>query len=192
MDDARVVAPQNLAVAANYDCYRCITAAIANQLVLSVPGEPGEDQLHALAAVWNELVRFGQGITSRTLTEITDQLEAFKAEIVQILATAPPVEPAPATSPTDAPTPAAGTPSPADEETTPASEPSPSTDPTTPAPEPTGSGSTTPGPTSTPEGSSTPDATTTPESTPTPEPTPTPDPALAPEPSPVETTSPAP
>ena len=29
MDDASVVVPQNLAVAANYDCYRCITAAIA-------------------------------------------------------------------------------------------------------------------------------------------------------------------
>jgi putative peptide zinc metalloprotease protein len=201
MDDARVVVPQNLAVAANYDCYRCITAAIANQLVLSVPGEPGEEQLHALAAVWNELVLFAQGITSRTLTEITDQLEAFKAEIVQILATAPPVEPAPP-SPTDAPTPAAGTSPPTEEE--PAPPPSPSTDPTTPVPEPTGSGPTTPEPTSTPEGSSTPDttttpegsstpdATTTPDSTPTPEPTPTPDPALAPEPSPVETTSPAP
>ena len=36
MDDARVVVPQNLAVAANYDCYQCITAAIASQLVLSV------------------------------------------------------------------------------------------------------------------------------------------------------------
>ena len=38
MDDAHVVVPQNLAVAANYDCYRCITAAIASQLVLSVDG----------------------------------------------------------------------------------------------------------------------------------------------------------
>ena len=36
MDDAQVVVPQNLAVSANYDCYRCITAAIASQLVLSV------------------------------------------------------------------------------------------------------------------------------------------------------------
>ena len=41
MDDAQVVVPQNLAVAANYDCYRCITAAIASQLVLSVQEEPG-------------------------------------------------------------------------------------------------------------------------------------------------------
>ena len=50
MDDAQVVVPQNLAVAANYQCYRCITAAIASQLVLSLPGEPGEEDLRALAA----------------------------------------------------------------------------------------------------------------------------------------------
>ena len=41
MDDAQVVVPQNLAVAANYDCYRCITAAIASQLVLSVQERAG-------------------------------------------------------------------------------------------------------------------------------------------------------
>ena len=41
MDDAQVVVPQNLAVSANYDCYRCITAAIASQLVLSVHGGAG-------------------------------------------------------------------------------------------------------------------------------------------------------
>ena len=45
MDDAQVVVPQNLAVAANYDCHSCITAAVASQLVLSIPGEPGEEQL---------------------------------------------------------------------------------------------------------------------------------------------------
>ena len=43
MDDAQVVVPQNLAVSANYDCYRCITAALASQLVLSVQEEPGEE-----------------------------------------------------------------------------------------------------------------------------------------------------
>ena len=41
MDDAQVIVPQNLAVAANYDCYQCITAAIASQLVLSVETNPG-------------------------------------------------------------------------------------------------------------------------------------------------------
>jgi putative peptide zinc metalloprotease protein len=89
MDDAQVVVPQNLAVAANYDCYRCITAAIASQLVLSVDEEPGEGQLQALAAVWDELAEFAQSITSYTLTEVIAQLEAVKAEIVTIMDEAP-------------------------------------------------------------------------------------------------------
>ena len=58
MDDAQVVVPQNLAVAANYDCYRCITAAIASQLVLSVQEEPGEEELRALGEVWSQLIEF--------------------------------------------------------------------------------------------------------------------------------------
>ena len=55
MDDAQVVVPQNLAVAANYDCYSCITAAIASQLVLSVRRSPGKEDLLALGEVWNRL-----------------------------------------------------------------------------------------------------------------------------------------
>ena len=90
MDDAQVVVPQNLAVAANYDCYRCITAAIASQLVLSVEGEPGEEELRALGEVWSRLIEFAEGITSHSLTEITAELEAIKAEIVAILGEAPP------------------------------------------------------------------------------------------------------
>ncbi|KQT94576.1 hypothetical protein ASG49_06905 [Marmoricola sp. Leaf446] len=91
MDDARVIVPQNLAVAANYDCYRCITAAIANQLVLSVGSEPGEEQLLALGEVWGRLTELGRTITSYPLAEVAARLEGFKAEIVAILGSAPPV-----------------------------------------------------------------------------------------------------
>ncbi|HEX7188870.1 MAG TPA: hypothetical protein VF423_11655 [Actinomycetes bacterium] len=104
MDDAQVVIPQNLAVAANYDCYNCITAAIASQLVLSVQGEPGQDELRALGEVWNRLIEFAGTITSYSLTEITAQLETFTTEIVAILGDAPPVQSATSestTAPTD-------------------------------------------------------------------------------------------
>ena len=94
MDDAQVVVPQNLAVAANYECYRCITAALASQLVLSVEETPGEEQLLALGEVWNQLIAFGNSITTYSLTEISAQLDAFKEEIVAILGAAPPVLPA--------------------------------------------------------------------------------------------------
>jgi putative peptide zinc metalloprotease protein len=91
MDDASVVVPQNLAVAANYECYRCITAAIANQLVLTVESEPGDEQLLALAGVWDRLTEFGKDITSYSLAEISAKLEGFKEEIAEILYDAPPV-----------------------------------------------------------------------------------------------------
>ena len=102
MDDAQVVVPQNLAVSANYDCYGCITAAIANQLVLSVQGEPGEEELLALGEVWSRLIEFAQGITSHSLTEITAQLEAAKAEIIAILGDAPAIGSSGSTSSTSA------------------------------------------------------------------------------------------
>ncbi len=103
MDDARVVVPQNLAVAANYKCFRCITAAIASQLVLSVEDTPGKEQLLALGEVWGKLTQFGRNITSYSLAQISTQLEAFKSEIVAILHNAPPVTPG-TTSPTASPT----------------------------------------------------------------------------------------
>ena len=102
MDDAQVVVPQNLAVAANYECFRCVTAALASQLVLSVEETPGEAELLALAGVWNRLTEFGQNITSYSLAEISEQLEAFKTEIVAILGEAPPAEPV--TTSTSSPT----------------------------------------------------------------------------------------
>ncbi|WP_445255705.1 hypothetical protein [Nocardioides aurantiacus] len=107
MDDARVIVPQNLAVAANYDCYRCITAAIANQLVLSVGNEPGEEQLLALGEVWGRLIELGRTITAYPLAEVAARLEGFKAEIVEILGSAPPV--ADATAASTAPSPSPGT-----------------------------------------------------------------------------------
>ena len=106
MDDARVIVPQNLAVAANYDCYRCITAAIANQLVLSVGSEPGEEQLLALGEVWGRLIELGRTITSYPLAEVAARLEGFKAEIVDILGSAPPVADATAASTAPSPSPA--------------------------------------------------------------------------------------
>jgi putative peptide zinc metalloprotease protein len=143
MDDAQVVVPQNLAVAANYDCYRCITAAIANQLVLSVEGEPGEEELRELAAVWDQLIEFAHRITSYSLAQIAAGLESFKSEIVDILAEAPVVESEPSASTTTSPDSGQdGSDSPAPpESTTTAPDPSPVDEATTSPPGPTGGGS---------------------------------------------------
>ncbi len=177
MDDARVIVPQNLATAANYDCYECITAAIASQLVLSVQTEPGQEQLHALGQVWGRLIEFAGTMTSHSLTEITAKLDSFQQEIIDILDAAPIVAPAPSATATTSPT---GTPTPNDQATTTPTEQattSPSEQPATPAP------------TSTAESTSPPSTT---ESAP-PTPTPTEE-AAAPSssPTPAEPTSPSP
>jgi putative peptide zinc metalloprotease protein len=115
MDDAHVVVPQNLAVSANYQCYRCITAALASQLVLSVDETPGEEQLLALADLWNRLTEFGRSITAFSLVQISAQLEAFQAEIIAILGHPSPASSAP--SPSGAPTPGTSEPSPTTSQT---------------------------------------------------------------------------
>ena len=175
MDDAQVVVPQNLAVAANYQCYQCITAAIASQLVLSVEETPGEEELLALGAIWNQLTQFGQSITQYPLDTITATLESFQSQIIDILDAAPPVEPsttesAPTTSP-DGTTSSDGT----EPSTTSPSSPEPTSEPTS---EP---GTTSPDSTSPSE-----PATTEPSPEPSPEPTSEPP---APEPSAPETTA---
>ena len=176
-EDAQVVVPQNLAVAANYDCYRCITAAIANQLVLTVPGEPGEEELKALGEVWTRLLEFARGISAYSLAEINAQLEAFKAEITTILGAAPMIDPEPSstTSPDESPTegssPSTTSPTPSTPVPTTASPTSPSSS-TPPAPIEETTTTTTPSPSSSSPAPTTGSTSTTTSPTPT-SPTPT-------------------
>ena len=171
MDGAKVVVPQNLAVSANYDCYLCITAAIASQLVLSVSGEPGEEELLALSEVWNRILEFATEITSYSVTEIMEQLESFQSEIVSILGEVPVLTPS--GSATDPPDEDGTTPSTTAEPTSPTAPgttgPSPSGVPTSTEPSPSAAptGSASPEPTE-PTPSATPSATEAPTDSPTP------------------------
>ena len=132
-EDTHVIVPQNLAVAASYDCYRCITAAIAHQLVLTVEGEPGEEQLAALADVWAQLAELGRNITAYSFSEIDAQLDAFKEAITAILQAAPALPTAEATAG------ATATPSPTDGTPTSSATEEPSATPTAGSTEPSGS-----------------------------------------------------
>lgn len=138
MDDAQVIVPQNLSVAANYQCHRCITAAIASQLVLTVGEEPDATDLRALGEVWDRLHALAADITSYSLEQIRAELEAVKAEIVAILGETPPLpEPseAPASDPAEVEVAAEPTESPAPSPTAPAPSPSGDPDPTPTGPE---------------------------------------------------------
>ena len=83
--DADVVVPQNLSTAVNYDCFRCITAAIASQLVVTVDALPGEEQVVALTALWNQILAFTETIPDLSLDEVLGQLEDYQQQILEIL-----------------------------------------------------------------------------------------------------------
>jgi len=100
---ADVVIPQNIAQAVNWDCFRCITAALASQLVITLDDAPGEAELVALADIWADLAQFASTIYGQPISAIEAQLEDFKAEILDILGEAPPaVDPAAGADGTDA------------------------------------------------------------------------------------------
>jgi putative peptide zinc metalloprotease protein len=82
---ADVVVPQNLAGAVNYACLECVTYALATQLVVSLPGPLGEAGMAELAAIWEELRRFGEQIEDVPLAELRDRLTEFEARILDVV-----------------------------------------------------------------------------------------------------------
>ena len=87
---ADVVIPQNISQAVNWDCFRCITAALASQLVITLDDAPGEAELVALSDIWSDLAEFATTIYGQPISAIEAQLEEFKSEILAILGEAPP------------------------------------------------------------------------------------------------------
>ncbi|HEU4812462.1 MAG TPA: hypothetical protein VFT00_10010 [Nocardioides sp.] len=83
--DADVIVPQNLAVAANYNCVRCLTYALASQLVVTLSGPLGEESMAALQEVWAEIGRFAQHITEVPLSELQAALEGYQQQILDII-----------------------------------------------------------------------------------------------------------
>jgi putative peptide zinc metalloprotease protein len=81
-----VVVPQNLSGALNYGCVRCVTQALATQLVVSVPGELTDAQNAQLAAVWKQLQAFGAHIQDVPLAELRSRLDDFAQQILGIVA----------------------------------------------------------------------------------------------------------
>jgi putative peptide zinc metalloprotease protein len=82
---ADVVVPKNLSAAANYNCVRCLTYALANQLVLTLDGPLSADGMARLNAVWAEIAEFGGNLQNVPLSEIQGRLNAFKEQIKEIV-----------------------------------------------------------------------------------------------------------
>ncbi|MGN6636970.1 MAG: hypothetical protein ACTHJ6_16135 [Oryzihumus sp.] len=79
--DAHVTIPQNLSGAVNYSCARCVTYALAQQLVLTVPGDLSPAARQRLESLWQQIETFSSGIQGVPLDQIRDRLLAFEDQI---------------------------------------------------------------------------------------------------------------
>ncbi len=112
-----VIVPENLSASANYNCVRCLSYALASQLVLTLEGPLSTESMTRLNAVWQQIADFGRDLKNVPLSEIQGRLRAYKDQITEIVKSDPsatPVSrpgttPAPSTTPggTASPTPAA-------------------------------------------------------------------------------------
>ncbi|WP_306925498.1 hypothetical protein [Arthrobacter globiformis] len=108
---ADVVVPENLSAAANYNCVRCLTYALASQLVLTLEGPLSGDGMARLNALWQEIAEFGRTLQGVPLSEIEGRLSAYKAQLMDIIRTDPSANPQAGTStqsPGSTPSPGAG------------------------------------------------------------------------------------
>ncbi|MEV8039509.1 hypothetical protein [Arthrobacter sp. NPDC080082] len=101
---ADVVVPQNLSTAANYNCVRCLTYALANQLVLTLDGPLSADGTAKLNALWQQIADYGRNLQNVPLSEIQGTLEGFKKQIMDVVQADPSAKPRGATA-TSTPTP---------------------------------------------------------------------------------------
>jgi putative peptide zinc metalloprotease protein len=128
---ADVIVPQNLSAAANYNCVRCLTYALANQLVLTLDGPLSQDGMVRLNALWQQIAEYGRNLQNVPLSEIQGKLNAFKEQITAIIKADPSATKARTATSTASPGPTPGW----------TAQPSPGS--TAPAPVPTGNGAAT-------------------------------------------------
>ncbi|SDK44308.1 putative peptide zinc metalloprotease protein [Arthrobacter sp. ov407] len=89
-----VIVPENLSAAANYNCLRCLTYALASQLVLTLDGPLSSDGMAKLNALWQEIAAYGKDLQNQPLSEIQGRLSAYKEQIMAIIKADPSVTPA--------------------------------------------------------------------------------------------------
>lgn len=83
--DAHVIAPQNISAAVGYNCLRCVTAALAVQLDVSLPSAPDADTAARLDALWKRIRQFGDNLKGLTFAEIHAQLVSYEKQILAVV-----------------------------------------------------------------------------------------------------------
>jgi putative peptide zinc metalloprotease protein len=89
-----VIVPENLSAAANYNCLRCLTYALASQLVLTLDGPLSTDGMARLNALWQEIAAYGKDLRNQPLSEIQGRLSAYKEQIMAVIKADPSATPA--------------------------------------------------------------------------------------------------
>lgn len=88
-----VIVPENLSAAANYNCVRCLTYALASQLVLTLDGPLSADGMTKLNELWQQIAEYGRTLEDVPLSEIQGRLDAFKAQIMEVIKSDPSATP---------------------------------------------------------------------------------------------------
>jgi putative peptide zinc metalloprotease protein len=106
--DANIVAPQNVAEAISYNCISCVTAALAVQLVVTIPDKLSDQAMAQLQKLWAEIMQWSKHLKGLTFAQIQAQLEKYEKQILaivrpELVGVDPSASPSPHASATDSP-----------------------------------------------------------------------------------------
>jgi putative peptide zinc metalloprotease protein len=82
---AHVIVPQNISAAVNYDCLTCLTQALAEQLVVTLPSNPTPSEVQQLTALWQQIQLFSQHLQGLSFTDIRSRLTGYEQQILDIV-----------------------------------------------------------------------------------------------------------
>ncbi|MBV9290991.1 MAG: hypothetical protein JO222_00970 [Frankiales bacterium] len=82
---ANVVAPQNISAAVSYHCLKCLTQALAVQLVVTLPGKVDHSRQVALDKLWAQILVFSHHLNGMSFADIQQQLASYEQQILAIV-----------------------------------------------------------------------------------------------------------
>lgn len=85
IDGSHIVIPENVAAAINAECARCITHALATQLIGTTVSPLTEAQMAELQALWTELEALDAAASTMSLDAVYAQLDEIQTEIESLL-----------------------------------------------------------------------------------------------------------
>jgi putative peptide zinc metalloprotease protein len=85
LTDSGTLIPQNRAVAANYNCVRCETTAIAVQFVATLTEMPSAAAMAELEKVWEDLAELEDNVEKIPLDDVYEEIGRIEEAIVKIL-----------------------------------------------------------------------------------------------------------